>query len=89
MRCNPGDEERADNHRGYWLYCLERCCELNHTARLDGRDWYFEGGVQLLAAQQPNGAFRSSHPGTLQLDATCFAVLFLAKASAPGPITPR
>ncbi|MCK5940975.1 MAG: hypothetical protein KAI24_03315 [Planctomycetes bacterium] len=87
VRVNPGDAERADNHRAYWLYCLERCCELGGVARLQGRDWYYEGGVQLLAAQRPDGAFRSGHAATLTLDSTCFAVLFLAKASAQGPIT--
>ena len=87
VRCNPGDAERADNHRGYYLYCLERCCELADVARLHGRDWYYEGCMQLLPAQRPSGAFRSGHEATLTLDSTCFAVLFLSKASARGPIT--
>lgn len=87
VRVNPGDAERADNHRGYWLYCLERCCELARVARLDSRDWYYEGGLQLLSAQRPGGAFRSGHASTLTLDSTCFAVLFLSRASAKGPIT--
>ena len=87
VRVNPGFAERADNHWAYWLYCLERCCELRGVARLQGRDWYHEGGVQLLAAQNPNGSFRGRHDSTLLLDSTCFAVLFLAKASASGPIT--
>jgi hypothetical protein len=87
VRSNPGDPERADNHRAYWLYCLERCCELAGVARLQGRDWYYEGGMQLLLAQRPDGSFRSGHASTLTLDSTCFAVLFLSKASAQGPIT--
>ena len=87
VRVNPGFAERADNHWSYWLYCLERCCALHGVARLQGRDWYYEGGVQLLAAQKRNGSFRPGHAATLQLDATCFAILFLAKASASGPIT--
>jgi len=87
VRVNPGDAERADNHRAYWLYCLERCCELSGVARLQGRDWYYEGGMQLLLAQKPDGSFRSGHASTLTLDSTCFAVLFLAKASGQGPIT--
>jgi len=87
VRINPGDAERADNHRGYWLYCLERCCELARVAHLQGRDWYYEGGMQLLLAQQPSGAFASGHASTLTLDSTCFAVLFLSKASRKGPVT--
>jgi hypothetical protein len=87
VRCNPGFGERADNHWYYWLYGLERSCELAGIARLQGRDWYYEGALQLLAQQQPNGSFRSESPATMTLDATCFAVLFLAKATAPAAIT--
>ncbi|MFT7534947.1 MAG: hypothetical protein ACI85K_000898 [Hyphomicrobiaceae bacterium] len=89
VRLNPGFAERADNHWSYWLYCLERCCELDGIARLQGRDWYYEGGLQLLAAQRANGSFQAGHSSTLRLDSTCFAILFLAKASAPVPITGR
>ena len=89
VRCNPGFAERADNHWYYWLYCLERSCELAGIARLQGRDWYYEGCLQLLSQQQGNGSFRSEHASTLLLDATCFAVLFLAKATAAAPITGR
>ncbi len=87
VRCNPGYAERADHHWYYWLYGLERSCELHGIARLQGRDWYYEGGIQLLAQQQPNGSFRAEHSSTLLLDATCFAVLFLAKSTARAPIT--
>ena len=87
VRINPGDPERADNHRRYYLYCLERCCALADVARLQGRDWYYEGGMQLLLAQRPDGSFQSGHPSTLALDSTCFALLFLSKASKQGPVT--
>jgi hypothetical protein len=82
VRCNPGFAERADNHWYYWLYCLERSCELAGIARLGGRDWYHEGALQLLAQQQGNGSFRAEHSSTLLLDSTSFAILFLAKATA-------
>ena len=87
VRVNPGFAERADNHWYYWLYGLERCCELSGIARLQGRDWYYEGGLQLLSQQQTDGSFRTGSSATLRLDSTCFAVLFLAKARAPTPIT--
>lgn len=89
VRRNPGFAERADNHWYYWLYCLERSCELHGIARLQGRDWYYEGALQLLAQQSANGSFRSESPATMTIDATCFAVLFLAKATAPAAITAR
>jgi hypothetical protein len=89
VRSNPGFAERADRHWYYWLYCLERSCELAGIARLDGRDWYYEGALQLLANQQDNGSFRAEQPSTLLLDSTCFAILFLAKATAAAPVTGR
>ena len=54
---------------------------------LDGRDWYYEGALQLLAQQQKNGAFCAGGCADLQIDATCFAVLFLAKATARAAVT--
>lgn len=89
VRCNPGWPERGRFHWYYWLYCLERSCELDRIARLDGRDWYYEGALQLLGQQQPGGAFRSGGGTGLQIDATCFAILFLAKAAGQAAITPR
>ncbi|MBL9077527.1 MAG: hypothetical protein JNL08_08490 [Planctomycetes bacterium] len=89
VRCNPGYAERADHHVYYWLYGLERSCELAGVAWLQGRDWYYEGALQLLSQQQANGSFRAEQASTLLLDATCFAVLFLAKATPPAAVTPR
>jgi hypothetical protein len=89
VRCNPGFAERADHHWYYWLYCLERSCELAGVAWLHDRDWYYEGALQLLAQQQGNGSFRAEQSSSLLLDTTCFAVLFLAKATPPAAVTPR
>lgn len=89
VRCNPGFAERADHHWYYWLYCLERSCELGGVAWLHDRDWYYEGALQLLSQQQPNGSFRAEQASSLLLDTTCFAVLFLAKATPPAAVTPR
>jgi hypothetical protein len=87
VRSNPGFAERADHHWYYWLYGLERSCELATIARLHDRDWYYEGGLQLLSQQQGNGSFRAEHPSSLLLDSTCFAVLFLAKSTVVAPVT--
>jgi hypothetical protein len=89
VRANPGFAERADHHWYYWLYGLERSCELAGIAWLHGRDWYYEGALQLLSQQQENGSFRAEHPSTLLLDSTCFAILFLAKGTAAVPLTGR
>ncbi|MEO6595138.1 MAG: hypothetical protein ABIP94_10340 [Planctomycetota bacterium] len=87
VRVNPGFAERADRHWYYWLYGLERSCELAGVAWLQDRDWYYEGALQLLSQQQPNGSFRAEQSSTLLLDSTCFAVLFLAKSTAAAAIT--
>ncbi|MBL8753794.1 MAG: hypothetical protein JNK15_10890 [Planctomycetes bacterium] len=86
VRNNPGYIDRADDNFYYYLYGLERTCELHGVALIHGRDWYYEGGLQILSRQQKNGAFASEHPRGLLFDATCFAVLFLKKAALP-PVT--
>ncbi len=86
VRNNPGYIDRADDNFYYYLYGLERTCELHGVALIQGRDWYYEGALQILSRQQKSGAFASEHPRGLLFDATCFAVLFLKKAALP-PVT--
>jgi hypothetical protein len=81
VRSNPGFVDRADDSWYYYLYGLERTCELAGVTRIQGRDWYYEGALQLLAQQDRRGAFRTEHERGLLLDTTCFAVLFLKRAS--------
>ncbi|MBL8726679.1 MAG: hypothetical protein JNK49_21740 [Planctomycetes bacterium] len=87
VRCNPGFAERSNHHWYYWLYGLERSCELRGVEWLDGRDWYYEGALQLLAQQQANGAFRTEFAASMLIESTCFAVLFLARSTPSGPAT--
>ncbi len=82
VRFNPGDASWR-SRLYYWLYSLERACEFLQIAWLDGRDWYFEGAMQLLLTRDPNRG--NAWPSVTD---TCFAVLFLKKA-AYGPITGR
>jgi len=68
--------------RTYHLYALERACEYDRVALLDGIDWYHEGAAWLLEAQAADGHF----PGFGYEDttaATCFGLLFLKKAALP------
>ena len=88
FRSNPGFVGKANHHWYYWLHAFERACELAGVAHLQGRDWYYEGAMQLLTQQRPDGSFRADREGTLLLDATCFAVLFLQKATVAAS-TPR
>ena len=46
---------RANKNKGrslhYYLYGLERACEINQIALLGRRDWYFEGANILMETQ--------------------------------------
>jgi len=96
------------NHRGhyyYYMYGLERACELSQVRLLGNHDWYFEGATMLLELQTGGarpvadgdgprgGRGRGGGGGQFRnggLHDTCFAILFLKLASPPLPvITPR
>jgi hypothetical protein len=68
----------------YWLYSLERAGILSRVRLVGGKDWYFEGAVQILARQRKSGAWGQS--GADDIPETCFALLFLKRATPP--ITP-
>ncbi|MDJ0521269.1 MAG: HEAT repeat domain-containing protein [Planctomycetota bacterium] len=62
----------------YYLYGLERAGILGRFRFLGTRDWYKEGADYLLERQGPGGYWRT---GT-QWEASCFALLFLKRATA-------
>jgi hypothetical protein len=70
----------------YYLYGLERMGILGRVRFLGTHDWYLDGARYLLATQERAGSWLSG-----DLVDTCFALLFLKRASwrtvAP-PITP-
>jgi hypothetical protein len=77
VRRNPGPPGSWASWQLYYLYGLERACELNQVARLGGRDWYFEGAMQLLATQREDGTWDGWHE-------TAFGLLFLKKSALPA-----
>ena len=81
VRANAGYSPKYQYHRYYYLYGLERACELGGVAEIHGRDWYFEGAMQLMAWQRKDGSFEPAEHN--ETDSTCFAILFLKKASLP------
>lgn len=76
-RGNPTQHHVGPAWHLYYLYGLERACELNQVAWLGGRDWYVEGAMQLVATQRPDGSWGSFAD-------TAFGLLFLMKASLPA-----
>ena len=65
----------------YYLYGLERACELGFVALIGHRDWYFEGSIMLMGMQGGRGVFAGA-----TLSGNCFAVLFLKQAAPPLPV---
>jgi len=73
----------------YWLYGLERVGALMQVERIGEHDWYRLGAARLVREQRDNGEWRTGGPvdwpaEPLPLSNTCFALLFLTKATAPS-----
>ncbi|MCB9878008.1 MAG: hypothetical protein H6835_10445 [Planctomycetes bacterium] len=77
LRRVAGDEVgHHDYWYYYWLYSLERACELSQTAWIGEWDWYNDGAELLLASQRDDGSWGG------EVD-TSFALLFLKQAQLP------
>ena len=78
---NPGPHEHKDfaentqHHYYYWMYGLERAGMLYGTELIGTHRWYREGAEELLKRQKGGGGWG----GTVN---TCFAILFLKRATA-------
>jgi hypothetical protein len=80
---NPGHPTGTWLH--YYLYGMERACILAGARNLGQHDWYREGADWLVENQDGSGSWsRKSHCGVLP--DTCFALLFLTKATVPGRV---
>ncbi len=79
-RFHPGPNGGGDpeaGHLHYFLYGLERVGALEGISKFGDHDWYREGAEWLLKHQDGNGSWENNQPNT------CFALLFLARATAP------
>jgi hypothetical protein len=80
---NELGSERVNNHFYYYLYALERAAVLYDTDTIGKHDWYAEGAQQLIDSQEANGSWRrNGNPGWEMAD-SCFAILFLRRATRP------
>ncbi|MEW6026641.1 MAG: HEAT repeat domain-containing protein [Planctomycetota bacterium] len=62
----------------YYLYALERAGIFANTELFGNNEWYPIGANYLLNEQKPNGSW-----GTMPSQDTCFAILFLRRATKP------
>ncbi len=83
LRWHPGTPSHFFSSIYYYLYGLERACELSGVAMIAGRDWYFEGAMIIMARQRKDGHFQNDWRGGEIIEDTAMAVLFLKKASLP------
>jgi hypothetical protein len=71
----------------YYLFGLERAGVLADTRFLGDHDWYREGAEYLVANQNRTGSWprlgRRGRRGQDSLSDTCFALLFLRRATVP------
>jgi hypothetical protein len=72
----------------YHLYSLERAARVLGLTDVEGRAWYPEGARWLLGKQRPDGSWadeesRGGRPRYLDVADTCFAILFLSRATRP------
>ncbi|HZE96742.1 MAG TPA: prenyltransferase/squalene oxidase repeat-containing protein [Planctomycetota bacterium] len=62
----------------YYLYGVERAGMLYGTDLIGTKDWYDDGAEWLIEHQAENGSWRN-------VTDTCFAILFLKRATSPLP----
>jgi hypothetical protein len=72
--------DATDRWNLYYLYGLERVASVLQVDRIGEHDWYREGARRLCDTQGSKGEWGSSY-GDHVID-TCFALLFLNKATA-------
>jgi len=78
VRRNPGGR----GWHYYYLFGLERAGVLTDARFLGDHDWYREGAEFLVARQDRNGCWAGGR-GEGTLAKTCFALLFLRRATTP------
>jgi hypothetical protein len=77
VKTNPG---KLDKSHHYYLYGLERVGMLAALPRIGDRSWYDDGARFLVTTQERSGRWENTR-------ATCFALLFLKRATTPVVIS--
>ena len=71
----------AINENYYYMYALERAGMLYDTETFGGHNWYLEGARFLVDKQKADGSWGNRENKDENTWDTCFAVLFLKKAT--------
>ncbi|MHC4779068.1 MAG: hypothetical protein ACYTFG_10875 [Planctomycetota bacterium] len=69
----------------YYVYGLERAGVLSWQRNMGQHDWYREGAEYLIENQQAGGAWDCPICNGV-INNTCFALLFLTRATVPGKV---
>ena len=79
----PAGRRGKHDHHFYYLCALERAGTLLGVPRIGAHDWYAEGARYLLSTQREDGSFFAPEDTAAnEMEDTCFAMLFLERASA-------
>jgi len=71
----------AINNNLYYMYALERAGMLYDTVKFGDHDWYQEGAKLLVHSQNDDGSWGKNEKVEKNTHDTCFAILFLKKAT--------
>jgi hypothetical protein len=78
---NAGEGGGREHH--YYLYSVERVGDLTGRTEFAGKNWYVRGAEFLLAHQDGDGKWVQSGFPPRDVLGTCFALLFLKRATLP------
>ena len=67
----------------YAMYGIERIGTASGYKFFGHHDWFVDLTTHLIKKQNADGSWTSDYPGAQPLDATCFALLFMARGQAP------
>ncbi|TET36724.1 MAG: hypothetical protein E3J72_08175 [Planctomycetota bacterium] len=76
---NPG----ASSHHYYWLYALERTGVICMVPKFSKHNWFEEGTKLIISQQGSDGSWRVARGTSGPNIDTCFALLFLKRATTP------
>ena len=69
------------NDNLYYMYAVERAGMLYDTVKFGEHDWYLKGAKHLVNTQKPDGGWGNREKAEENTWDTCFAILFLKKAT--------